>query len=378
MNGRFAISGSLSNNDNTMRITFMLPSDSLTGGTRVVAIYARELQALGHDVLVVTCAADAPGWRQRIKTVLGRQSSEPPAQGHVAQSGVPHKVMPRTGPITAADVPDADVIVATWWETAVWMDRFPASKGRKVHLIQGYEIWFGAHYASRVHAALKLPNLKIAISRDLKGTIEAALGPLSITVIPNAVDLDQFNAPPRRRNATPVVGFVYATASIKGADICIAACALARQQLPGLRVIAFGVDRPTAALPLPEGAVFTHRPAQHALRDHYSECDAWLFGSRLDSFGLPMLEAMACRTPVIAVPIGAAEDLMAGGGGVLVPKESPAGMASALVEMCTQPEAQWQQRSDQAYATAQRYSWHDATRRFIDAIGSAPEPKPLF
>jgi len=361
-----------------MRITFMLPSDNLTGGTRVVAVYARELQALGHEVLVVTCAADAPNWRQRLKASWGRRRSAPPAEGHVAQSGVPHQVMPRAGPIMAADVPDADVIVATWWETAVWMDRFPASKGRKVHLIQGYEIWFGSHYSARVHAALKLPNLKIAISRDLKNTIEAALGPLAITVIPNAVDLEQFNAAPRRRNAAPVVGFVYATAAIKGADICIEACALARQQLPELRVIAFGADQPTAELPLPKDAVFTHRPAQHALRDRYSECDAWLFGSRLDSFGLPMLEAMACRTPVIAVPIGAAEDLMAGGGGVLVPKESPMDMANALVAMCTQPEAQWQQYSDHAYATAQRYSWHDATRRLIDAISSAPGPKPLF
>ena len=351
-----------------MRITFLLPCDNLTGGTRVVAVYARELQALGHDVLVVTCAPDAPGWRQRLQTIASRQRSEPPALGHVAQSGVPHQVMRRAGPITASDVPDADVIVATWWETAVWMDRFPASKGRKVHLIQGYEIWLGAHYAARVQAALKLPNLKIAISRDLKATLEAALGPLDITVIPNAVDLEQFNAPPRRRNAVPVVGFVYATAAIKGADICIAACALARQQLPGLRVIAFGVDQPMAELPLPERAVFTHRPAQHTLRERYSECDAWLFGSRLDSFGLPMLEAMACRTPVIAVPIGAAQDLMAGGGGVLVPKESPSGMASAIVQLCTQPEAQWQQYSDRAYATAQAYSWGDATRRLIDAL----------
>jgi glycosyltransferase involved in cell wall biosynthesis len=104
------------------------------------------------------------------------------------------------------------------------------------------------------------------------------------------------------------------------------------------------------------------------LRERYSECDAWLFGSRLDSFGLPMLEAMACRTPVIAVPVGAAQDLMAGGGGVLVPKESPSAMASALVEMCTRPEAQWQQYSDRAYATAQGYSWRDATRRLLNAL----------
>jgi glycosyltransferase involved in cell wall biosynthesis len=70
------------------------------------------------------------------------------------------------------------------------------------------------------------------------------------------------------------------------------------------------------------GAEYFHRPAQNELRSHYAACDAWLFGSRLECFGLPMLEAMACRTPVIAVPVGAAPDLLATGAGELVPAES--------------------------------------------------------
>ena len=37
-----------------MRITFLMPADDLTGGNRVVATYAGELEALGHQVLVVS------------------------------------------------------------------------------------------------------------------------------------------------------------------------------------------------------------------------------------------------------------------------------------------------------------------------------------
>ena len=355
-----------------MRITFLLPSDNLTGGTRVVAVYARELADMGHHVLVVTCAPDRPRLLHRavatLRAPFKSASGSPTGQGHIAQSGVPHKVMPRPGPIRTDDVPDADVIVATWWETAVWMDAMPLAKGRKVHLIQGYEVWFGPHYLPRVHAALQLPNLKIAISRDLKETIEKALGSLQIEVVPNAVDLEQFSAPPRPRNAVPVVGFVYATARIKGADICASAVALARKRMPHLRVVAFGADQPSSEVPLPDGTTFFHRPAQDTLRDHYAACDAWLFGSRLDSFGLPMLEAMACRTPVIAVPIGAAEDLMAGGGGVLVPKESPQAMADAMVGLLESPQAQWKEMSDCAYATAHGYSWKDATARLMEVL----------
>ena len=351
-----------------MRFTFLLPCDNFTGGTRVVAVYARELLALGHDILVVTCAPDPLPWRERLLAPFTR--STPGPKGHIAASGVLHKVMARLGPITAADVPDADVIVATWWETAVWMDAMPAAKGRKVHLIQGYEIWLGPKYIPQVHAALRLPNTKIVISRSLQETIVGEVTGLSMHVVPNAVDLQQFQAPARTRNAIPRVGFVYAHAAIKGADVCIQAYTLARARLPELRVLAFGTEKPNQALPLPSGAEFFHRPAQDTLREHYAACDVWLFGSRLDSFGLPILEAMACRTPVVAVPIGAAPDLLEGGGGVLVPGESPQAMADAIVRICTQDVRDWQAMSGRAHATANGYSWTDATQRLLAAIGS--------
>lgn len=350
-----------------MRFTFLLPSDNLTGGARVVAVYAHELMTQGHEVLVVTCAPDVRPWRQRLLAPFAKAPVDAP-QGHIAQAGVPHKVMTRPGPIGPRDVPDADVIIATWWETAVWMDTMPASKGKKVHLIQGYEVWFGPDFVPRVHAALRLPNTKVAISRDLKETIDRAVPGLTIALVPNAVDLKQFQAPPRARHTQPCVGFIYAQASIKGADVCIEACELARTQLPGLRVLAFGTDLPSTALPLPAGCEFFHRPAQDALRHHYAACDAWLFGSRLDSFGLPILEAMACRTPVIAVPVGAAPDLIAGGGGVVVPKESAQAMAEAIVQLCTGSSQDWSAMSDRAHATAHGYSWADASHKLLQAI----------
>jgi glycosyltransferase involved in cell wall biosynthesis len=362
-----------------MRFTFLLPSDNFTGGARVIAVYASELQKLGHDVLVVTCAPDPLPWRQRLRgafspTRAAKRAAKSAAtgaaaaQGHIALSGVPHKIMQRLGPITAQDVPDADVVVATWWETAVWMHDFPDAKGRRVHLIQGYEAWFGPQVLPQLHAALRLPNTKLAISRGLAQTIEVALGPMQIEVVANAVDLQQFNAPPRVRNTAPRVGFIYAHAAIKGSDICIAACALARQQIPDLQVLAFGTEAESAALALPLGTQFFYRPAQQDLRAHYAACDYWLFGSRLDSFGLPILEAMACRTPVIGVPIGAAPDLIGQGGGVLVDFASVESMAHAIVTLCRQSQAEWQSLSDAAHATAHAYSWTDATHKLLRVL----------
>ena len=104
------------------------------------------------------------------------------------------------------------------------------------------------------------------------------------------------------------------------------------------------------------------------MRTHYAACDYWLFGSRLDSFGLPILEAMACRTPVIGVPIGAAPDLISEGGGVLVDFASVASMAQAIVSLCRTSEADWQGISDKAHATAHAYSWTDATHKLLQVL----------
>ena len=70
-------------------------------------------------------------------------------------------------------------------------------------------------------------------------------------------------------------------------------------------------------MPLPRDTEFHLRPPQDRIRDIYSKCDAWLFGSRSEGFGLPILEAMACRTPVIGTPAGAAPELLGDGRGIL-------------------------------------------------------------
>lgn len=363
-----------------MRITFLTPPDSFSGGLRVVARYARELQARGHDVTLVSNARPRPGLRRQLSALRhGRWREERqkavPQHGHLGQSGVPLHTLERARPIVAADVLDGDVVVATWWETAAWMHALPASKGLKVHLVQGYETWGDPVATEKVHAALRLPNVKIAISSGLKRDIEAIVGNLGMSVIPNAVDLKQFDAPERSRNRVPRVGYVYAQTPIKGADRCHAIIERARQRVPGLQVLAFGSDLPSDAVPMPSGTVYHRRPAQADLAGLYASCDAWLFATRVDSFGLPLLEAMACRTPVVGLPVGAAPELLGEGAGVLVRPEGerdlPQAMADALADLLLGSNASWRAMSERAHRRAHSYGWYDAADRFEALIAEA-------
>lgn len=358
-----------------MRFTFLSPHDLLTGGSRVMVQYASLLQARGHEVLVVS-NRDAPvTLRDHLRALrngrwgeLRREMSARRQPGHVALSGLPQHVLDRYRPITAADVPDADVIVATWWETAKWMHAMPASKGRKVHLLQGYEIWGGGAVKSQVQDTLRLPNLKIAISAGLKREIEGDIGDLGIRVINNAVDGGHFDAPPRQRRTPPTVGFIYANDLIKGPDRCFKVIERLRRRIPDLRVLAFGAQQPTPDLPLPDGTEFHFRPAQDRIPELYARCDAWLFATRVDSFGLPILESMACRTPVVGVPVGVAPDFLTGGAGLLVdasPEEALRdALAEALYGLLTGPEEAWRDMSKRAHARAHAYTWEDAIDNF--------------
>ena len=90
---------------------------------------------------------------------------------------------------------------------------------------------------------------------------------------------------------------------------------------------------------------------------------------------------MACRTPVVGVPVGAAPELLSSGGGVLLPEATPEAMADALVAVCGGPESDWDRLSAQAHERAHRYSWEDATDRLLALLRDdtpAPQPPPAL
>jgi glycosyltransferase involved in cell wall biosynthesis len=271
--------------------------------------------------------------------------------------------------VAAGDLPDADVVVATWWETAEWVAALPASKGAKAYFVQHHEV-FPYLPVERAEATYRTAMPKIVVARWLADLMTGRYGNPDerVFLVPNGVDIAQFHAPPRERNAAPVVGMMYTTTPFKGADIALRAFDLAARNIPGLRLIAFGNEAPAASLPLPASATFHLRPPQSELRRIYAACDAWLFASRQEGFGLPLLEAMACRTPVIATPAGAAPELLDGGGGVLVQPEDSEDFSRAIERVCLMPGDEWRRMSDQAYETAMGCGWGDSVDRFEHAL----------
>lgn len=346
----------------------------MSGGVRVAAIHAQKLADQGHDVLILSCCPHHRKTRKnRILSVLkGKQpklGSHIPS--HIDHIDVPHQVIRRSS-IKDCDVSDADVVIATWWETAEWLSKLSPQKGAKAYFIQHHEV-FDYLPKDRVAETYRLPLHKITISKWLVALMQDTYHDSDVSLVPNSVDTTQFYAAPRTRQRNPTVGMLYSSTPWKGCDISLEAINQVRQNIPNLKLVAFGTETPPAGT-FPPGTQFYKQPRQDEIKNIYARCDIWLCGSWAEGFHLPPLEAMACRCPVVSTMVGGPIDIIENGlQGHLVPKGDSKALADKLESIFLSPEEEWKKMSEAAYQTAISYSWDDASAIFEKALYRAIE-----
>jgi glycosyltransferase involved in cell wall biosynthesis len=353
----------------TVRITLVLPFAGLQGGIRVLAIYADKLQKRGHQVTVVSTPFTMPV-RSKVKSlVLGRGwPSSKSRRSHFDGIEVEHCLLDKERSVVDADVPDADVVVATYYPTAYGVLNLSRAKGAKAFFIQNYELEHGKQ-DEILDATWRMPLHKIVISKWLEEIAREKFGDTFVSHVPNSVDLDQFHAAPRKKRPVPTVGLLYATSWMKGCRTSFQALKRVAAALPLLRAVSFGAERPGFDLRLPENAEFHYRPPQEQLRDLYAQCDVWLCGSAREGFHLPPLEAMACRCPVVSTRVGGPLDIIEeGANGHLVDIGDVDSLADRLLRVLSLTLPEWTKMSNAAYGTATRFTWDDATDLFEKAL----------
>ncbi|MBL1173904.1 glycosyltransferase family 4 protein [Pantanalinema sp. GBBB05] len=358
-----------------MKVTFVMASGfALTGGDRIIALYANKLKQRGHDVFVVSRPLGKPSFREQLRSLRKGKGwiNVQKSKSHFDELDVPHKLIDRFRPVQDIDLPNADVVIATWWETAHWVANLSRTKGAKAYFVQHHEV-FDYVQKEQAQASYLLPMHKIAVSQWLIDIMDSHYGDRDVSFVPNSIDTTLFNAQPRSKQAGPTIGMMYSKAPWKGCDVSLKAFEIAAQRIPNLQLVALSSHALVDHLPLPPNTEFCFQPPQQTLKDIYARCDAWLFGSRSEGFGLPILEAMACRTPVIGTPAGAAPELLADGAGILVNMDDPEAMANAIERIYQMSDAEWQQMSNRAYRQASSYTLEDATDRFEAALYRAIE-----
>jgi glycosyltransferase involved in cell wall biosynthesis len=367
-----------------MKITFVLAQANLSGGVRIVAEHARMLHERGHEVTVASSVRRRPGAVDRLKAwVQRRPLAQQPETSHL--EGAPYRVVTtdRPRPVMADDLPDADLILATWWETAEWVAKMPASKGVKVNFLQHYEAHPGQP-KERVDAVWRLPMRKIVVSTWLQEVAATRFGDRSAILVPNGLDVDHFRFVERGPSGRRVIGAMFSgmkKGSFKRFWLAAKCVETLRRRGVGCEFIGFGARAPRPDERLPEPSRFEIAPDQCRIPEIYSSCDCWLFTSETEGYGLPLLEAMACGTPVVATPAGAAPELLASGGGTLVDSSDPEEIANAVETLLGLDEAAWRAMSRAARAEAERHSWgvigdrmEGALEQILAESGERPAP----
>jgi glycosyltransferase involved in cell wall biosynthesis len=278
-----------------------------------------------------------------------------------------HRVVDNAGPITDKDVPDADIVIATWWETAEWVSKLRPAAGVKLYFIQHHEV-FPYLPVDRCRATYRLPMRKIVVAKWLKEVMATEYGDGNAQVVPNAVDRSLFFADVRQKQQRPTVGFMFARAGFKGLDTTLNALKIVRRTHPQLHLLSFGTENP-GKRELPVGTEFIFSPAQEQIRNIYSRCDVWMTASRTEGFNLPAMEAMSCRTPVVSTRTGWPNEAIQNGiNGRLVEIDDAGGLANAALWILSLDNEKWRAVSDAAYQTVSASSWQESARQFEEAL----------
>jgi phosphatidylinositol alpha-mannosyltransferase len=113
------------------------------------------------------------------------------------------------------------------------------------------------------------------------------------------------------------------------------------------------------------GHVFEERP------ECYGGSDIYLCPTTRASFGITLLEAMACGTPVIASDIIGFRELIDGGReAVMIPPDDTKAWARAIVNLLDDPAYRWVMRGA-GLEKAREYAWPLITERVVGAYRQA-------
>jgi len=238
-----------------------------------------------------------------------------------------------------------------------------------------------AHPLRDVEHGIAVSHVAAAFARRVFGG--------SIRIIPNGIDLSTFVAPSRSRGTShPATNDGNRSLRIlfvgrfdeprKGLRHLLAAACLLRESGRSIevRIAGQGNRRSFAGIAARAGAVFLGRLSDSALATEYRAADMFCApATHGESFGLVLVEAMACECPVVASDIDGYREA-SNGAAVLAPPSDAVALARALERMADDQFLR-RQAIGHGIRRAQELSWTSLADEIIAAYESAAAPRSV-
>ena len=238
------------------------------------------------------------------------------------------------------------------------------------------------YYRYFVPFLLRRSQAIVAVSENTKKDIVAMYGiePSKVRVVPNGLDASHFrvgidvSTVKRKYELAPYLLYVGNILPHKNLRRLLQAFASIAKKVSHKLVIVGkkdyryhpALEAEAKALGIEERVFFLDYVPSEELPALYAGAEAFILSSLYEGFGLPVLEAMACGTPVIASRVGALPEVAAAAA-VLIDPHDVQGMASAMAAVLGDPtmrEAMRQKGLEQA----QRFSWERTALLTLDII----------
>ena len=272
--------------------------------------------------------------------------------------------------------------IRAFWEDAA-VDHGSTTEGSlRYRLTRALETW-----------AVKKADAVTVICEGLRGDLIArGVAPNKITVIPNAVDIDQFavggKADPELKlklglGGNRVLGFIGSFYAYEGLDLLLRAMPAMLIQAPDLKVLLVGggpqdeaLKRLVCALDLKDRVVFTGRVPHNQVNSYYDLIDILVYPRhpmRLTDLVTPLkpLEAMAQGRLMVASDVGGHRELIHDGKTGVLFQAGNAGDLSSKVVGLLRNESRWEgMRKNARYFVETERTWAGSVERYKQTYGT--------
>ncbi|MEQ8841484.1 MAG: glycosyltransferase family 4 protein [Acidimicrobiales bacterium] len=244
--------------------------------------------------------------------------------------------------------------------------------GLPVSWVQGFQM-----YAESVElATYRNPCPKICVASWLTRIgREHGVPAEQLVHIPNGLRHD------RHRLTRPIAGrpsrvlFCYNSHRSKGAALALEVLTALHARRPDVEIVGFGSLPPED--PLPDWITYFEDPDQTTLVDElFNGSAVFLWTSRIEGFGLPALEAMACGAALVTTDNGGSEDYAFPGESALVADYPDGPGLVTAVERLLDDDAMRVALATTGQRVAAGFTWEasgDRLETFLDAYLAEPQ-----
>lgn len=285
-----------------MKINIFLPVIPVapTGGCKVMYEYANKFVEKGYDVVIYNVYTNPylqyryPHWIRSLKNYLLYSNFRP--KWYPLNKNIVCRNIPR---LKNKYVRDAQASISTNWTLTFELNKLSETKGKKINLIQDYEIWIGNN-KELLHASYRLPILHVVIADYLATIVEKESG-ICPPVIYNGINQEIFKIKKPIAARDPyTISMLYSTEDRKGTKYGLEALHICKKEIPDLRVELFGV------YPTPDKLEvwmnYSRKPQD--LSSLYNSTAIYFTPSNGEGWALPPAEAMNCGCALVCTNIG--------------------------------------------------------------------------